>query len=756
MRMRVLALALLGLVTFPAAAQVVRVGDDVRQAVGREFELRDFTVQRLEMPADHVSFETRVALGGAGYELWIDPHSFRSEGATATAVGDDGVARPIAMPAPLTVRGEVPGLAGARAAGSRVGPGLQMAIVVPGGVGPAGEDEVWTIQPLSDAVPGADPALHVVYRDADVELREQWTCGVPDADHMPGLAEALGEGGGGGSRAFLVCELACEADYEYYVLNGSSEANTIADIDAVIARIAAIYETYCNVTFSVPHYNIWTTSGDPYTSTDPGTRLTQFRNWWNNNKGSVVRDLAHMFTGAELNGSVIGIAYLSVVCNIGQAYGLVQSRYTGGINARGALSAHEIGHNFSAQHCDGNGDCHIMCSALGGCNGLGNPAFFGAPSATKIRNYAAGRSCLDEGGLAYPFLEEWASTTIDTNVWVVNSGGVVNADADGEPSDPYSLNLDGTDSIESGSLDLTGVLEAPYFAFFSQHKGVESGKTLTAEYRDITGIWRTFDTITSDGADQTEFTFHVYPVDVFAWGEDFALRFTAQGADASDDWYIDNISVGPFPGNPLPLYEPFADASFNTSTIWDTIAGAAVSTGADNEPSEPYSMNLDGTDSATTYNFLLSTSDFPSYLSFYTQHKGVESGELLVVEYVNDFGDWSEFMTITSNGADQTTFQFHQDSLTFDAYHDGFAVRFRAVGSDSTDDWYVDDIRLGDEFIPDDCIADFNGDGIVNTQDVLAFLNAWNSGDPRADINGDGVVNTQDVLLFLNLWNAGC
>ena len=54
------------------------------------------------------------------------------------------------------------------------------------------------------------------------------------------------------------------------------------------------------------------------------------------------------------------------------------------------------------------------------------------------------------------------------------------------------------------------------------------------------------------------------------------------------------------------------------------------------------------------------------------------------------------------------------------------------------------------------CIADFNGDGTVNTQDVLAFLNAWTSGDPSADINGDGRVNTQDVLAFLNLWNAGC
>jgi hypothetical protein len=54
------------------------------------------------------------------------------------------------------------------------------------------------------------------------------------------------------------------------------------------------------------------------------------------------------------------------------------------------------------------------------------------------------------------------------------------------------------------------------------------------------------------------------------------------------------------------------------------------------------------------------------------------------------------------------------------------------------------------------CEADFNGDGAVNTLDVLAFLNAWTAGDGRADFNGDGSVNTLDVLAFLNGWAAGC
>jgi len=54
------------------------------------------------------------------------------------------------------------------------------------------------------------------------------------------------------------------------------------------------------------------------------------------------------------------------------------------------------------------------------------------------------------------------------------------------------------------------------------------------------------------------------------------------------------------------------------------------------------------------------------------------------------------------------------------------------------------------------CPADFNGDTIVNTLDVLAFLNAYTLGDPAADFNGDTVINTLDVLAFLNAYTAGC
>lgn len=54
------------------------------------------------------------------------------------------------------------------------------------------------------------------------------------------------------------------------------------------------------------------------------------------------------------------------------------------------------------------------------------------------------------------------------------------------------------------------------------------------------------------------------------------------------------------------------------------------------------------------------------------------------------------------------------------------------------------------------CPADFTRDGTINTQDVLAFLNAWSAGSLEADITRDGVVNRIDVIRFLGHWSDGC
>lgn len=105
------------------------------------------------------------------------------------------------------------------------------------------------------------------------------------------------------------------------------------------------------------------------------------------------------------------------------------------------------------------------------------------------------------------------------------------------------------------------------------------------------------------------------------------------------------------------------------------------------------------------------------------------------------------------------------DSI-FDGFNDGFVGDYLGMGQarGDTGDYYWPLYLSGQASRPNmyvnkiyhPCLGDFNTDEVINTQDVLAFLNAWNAQDPRADINGDGVWNTIDVLAFLNAWNDPC
>ena len=54
------------------------------------------------------------------------------------------------------------------------------------------------------------------------------------------------------------------------------------------------------------------------------------------------------------------------------------------------------------------------------------------------------------------------------------------------------------------------------------------------------------------------------------------------------------------------------------------------------------------------------------------------------------------------------------------------------------------------------CPADRNDDGVVDTRDVLQFLNEWVSGSVLADFNRDGTVDTRDVIDYLNAYTSGC
>jgi len=54
------------------------------------------------------------------------------------------------------------------------------------------------------------------------------------------------------------------------------------------------------------------------------------------------------------------------------------------------------------------------------------------------------------------------------------------------------------------------------------------------------------------------------------------------------------------------------------------------------------------------------------------------------------------------------------------------------------------------------CVADFNGDGVLNILDFVSFQGAFQAGDERADVNGDGELDILDFVIFQQLFVEGC
>jgi hypothetical protein len=283
-----------------------------------------------------------VPIGEQLFTLDLAPHSVRSPDYRVMAQIDDGsyVEMP---PQPVrTLRGTVVGFEGSIVAAALMEEGLYARIVF-------GEQDEYWVEPIGSRVAGAGPGDHVVYRGDDV-IPNGGSCGADALVHPPvddggiGLRDACGDG------VLCVAELACDADVQYFLSYGSVGA-VENRINTVINAVNVQYERDVEITHVITAIIVRTSSGaNPYTTNDPSDLLSEFRNYWQSNHGDIQRDVAELFTGRNLSGSVIGIAWLNAVCtNLG--YSVVQSDCCGSFACATDLSAHEMGHNWGADHC---------------------------------------------------------------------------------------------------------------------------------------------------------------------------------------------------------------------------------------------------------------------------------------------------------------------------------------------------------------------------------------------------------------------
>ncbi len=364
------------------------------QAVNESLDLRSSSVQTLGFAKrSESSLTTAVVVDGNTWTLELQKHSVRSPDFQVWVQDASGQLTLVEPPPVQTYVGTVLELPGSEVRASYRDGEMEAVVYT--------QDGMFGIQPLAGAAIAAQNGEHAVFRNSDWVNRRGYACAADVGQHVFNAVTDLelppADAPNTAAVAYKVAQIALDADFEYFQLNASNVNATILDMENVINGLETIYETQLNITYEISSMIVRIDTADPYSSTSPSGLLAELVSSWNASpQSSVPRDLLHLFTGKDLDGSVIGIAYIGAVCNQTWAYGLSQSRFTATMSARVALSAHELGHNWNAQHCNGcttcTNCCQIMCSGIGGCSGI--LTSFGCQEVSQMAAFRDTRTCL--------------------------------------------------------------------------------------------------------------------------------------------------------------------------------------------------------------------------------------------------------------------------------------------------------------------------------------------------------------------------
>jgi len=351
------------------------------------------------------------------FDLKFSPNDLRSSDYVAQEIGADGTGHKLPKAPVNTFRASVEDHPGAQARMSLGVNGPEGAIIT-------GTDKYF-IQAARTLSKTAQADEFVFYSAADV-TETSAECGVTLADEVAAqeeLQSAPAEDEITGALSSVtpisplaVARIATDADAEY--VNGLGGSAAARDrILQIMNVVDGIYQVEVGIVLQIVFQNFWTDeNSDPYTQTDAGNRLGEFRNHWNGRQDGGfgnLRSLAHLWTGIDLDASTIGIASLAVVCRSpASAYGLSQRFPLTGLSDSRTflLTAHEIGHNFAAVHTNQIGrdvpaefliscDNTIMESGLGTQTGSSFCTF----SRSQIVGHAtANNSCLQNAASQPP------------------------------------------------------------------------------------------------------------------------------------------------------------------------------------------------------------------------------------------------------------------------------------------------------------------------------------------------------------------
>ncbi len=355
----------------------------------------------------------QIATSDLQFEVFLEPYDLRAPGYLAEEEVMGGIRNILPRMPARTFRGTVPGLRDSEARFTIRENRVEGVILTPG--------EWYFAEPLRNFVPSSDPSEMIVYRRSDIRQEALGVCGATLAHRIGEAHELVKPQVLAAGSGIHTAEVATEADYEYVTaLGGAQDAN--ASILEILNQVDGVYQTQLSVSLSVIFQHAWSSPEDPYSVTSASSMLNEFRNYWNANFYGVAFDLAHMWTGKDLDGNTIGIAYLSVVCQARTySYGISQ-RFVS-TPGRFILTAHEIGHNFGATHPDQVEPPQTDCGNTIMNSSIGTGFTFCPFSASQIESHIVSSStCLTTGAAAPSNLTAMAVSSSQINLsWQDNS-----------------------------------------------------------------------------------------------------------------------------------------------------------------------------------------------------------------------------------------------------------------------------------------------------------------------------------------------
>ena len=120
-------------------------------------------------------------------------------------------------------------------------------------------------------------------------------------------------------------------------------------------------------------------------------------------------------TGKDLDGTTAGIAYVRTVCDVENGVSISSRSYGTTISA--LIMAHELGHNFGAEH---DGEPGTSCASVSGgfimASSVSGYSTFSQCSIDSMQPVLAAASCVTPA--------EYADVTVDAGAAVSGEGGL--------------------------------------------------------------------------------------------------------------------------------------------------------------------------------------------------------------------------------------------------------------------------------------------------------------------------------------------